>query len=70
MRRLSLKHEVRAFVVAVQRDGWQARRASGGHLRLVHPDATAQVFAGTTPSDRRWTRNTRAQMRRALENRA
>jgi hypothetical protein len=47
-------------------EGWVASRTSGGHVRLMHPDAPHPVFAPSTPSDWRCCHQTRAQMRRAL----
>lgn len=50
----------------LRRDGWSVERTNGGHLRLVHADASAPVFAAATPGDQRAWRNLCAQMRRVL----
>ena len=57
---------VRELICRVEREGWVVRLRSGGHLELSHPRAARAVITSTTPSDWRWLRNLRAQMRRAL----
>jgi hypothetical protein len=49
-----------------ERDGSTVRRTNGGHLRLTHRQATAPVFASSTPSEHHALANALAQMRREL----
>jgi predicted RNA binding protein YcfA (HicA-like mRNA interferase family) len=57
---------LRELICRIEREGWVVRLRSGGHLELSHPRADRAVITSATPSDWRWLRNLRAQMRRAL----
>jgi hypothetical protein len=47
-------------------EGWAVSKTPGGHVKLLHPDASCPVFASSTPSDWRAEHNLTAQLRRAL----
>jgi predicted RNA binding protein YcfA (HicA-like mRNA interferase family) len=50
----------------LERQGFQARKAPGGHWRLEHPDMDGPVFAPDTPSDHRGMKNLYAMLRRKM----
>jgi hypothetical protein len=56
----------RDLIREARRAGWLVTRTGGDHLRLTHPAAAGPVFCGSTPSDCRAIRHTRAAMRRQL----
>jgi hypothetical protein len=56
----------RDIIRMAERNGWSVSRTGRDHLRLEHPQANGPVFTGSTPSDYRAIRHTRAAMRRAL----
>jgi predicted RNA binding protein YcfA (HicA-like mRNA interferase family) len=58
--------KTRDLLREAKRDGWSVTRTGGDHLRLEHPEARGPVFTGSTPSDHRAIRHTRAEMRRQL----
>jgi predicted RNA binding protein YcfA (HicA-like mRNA interferase family) len=58
--------KARDLLRAAKREGWRVCITGGGHLRLQHPQASAPVFAASTPSDHRAIRHACAEMRRQL----
>lgn len=57
---------LRQTLLGLKKTGWDITKTSGGHLKLLHPDAAYPVHAPATPSDRRSTENLKSQCRRAL----
>ena len=47
--------------------GWRGSLTGGDHVIFRHPDTSAVIRTGTTPSDRRVFRKIRIQARRLLE---
>jgi hypothetical protein len=44
---------------------WRVRRASGNHTTIFPPDKGKIISVSSTPSEYRWRRNLRAQLRQA-----
>lgn len=49
-----------------QQAGWEVEKSRGGHMKLIHKDASTPVFCASTPSDHRAIMNMEAELRRAL----
>lgn len=54
------------IVLELQAAGWEVALSKKNHLRATHPRATAPLFLGGTPSDRRAVANVRSQAKRLL----
>lgn len=60
--------DVRQFLKEITSEGWSlAENHNGKHLFVVHVSG-ARVAIPCTPSDSRWMRNKRSEMRHAIAN--
>ena len=55
--------QLKEVLSRAERDGWVIQLRRGGHYKLTHP-CGAMVFTGSTPSDRRATKNLEGNIRR------
>ena len=62
---MSRDRELRALVELAEAQGWTVTPTRKSHLRFASPDGVHLVIASGTASDRRATKNLRAQLRRA-----
>lgn len=60
---MSRVSEVRKLVRQLRREGWAAEFRGSSHILLTHPSGQTLTLA-SSPSDRRWLANVRADVRR------
>lgn len=59
-----MRREVRDFMRDLERKGWHILRHTGtGHIKMQSPTGATTIFPAT-PSDGRWIKNKRAEIRR------
>lgn len=59
-----MKREVKVVVRSLVAQGWTVTMTRNGHYRATPPTGGMPIFFGSTPSDYRGLRNTKALLRR------
>ena len=60
-----MRRELRDLIRLAETAGWTVEQTRNSHLRFLSPDGEHIIVCGTTESDHRAIRNTRARLRRA-----
>jgi predicted RNA binding protein YcfA (HicA-like mRNA interferase family) len=63
---LSRNREVRGLLAELKGFGFEGRISGGSHIQLRHPRMTGLITVASTPSEYRSTKNSRAQIKRAM----
>lgn len=60
-----MKGQLRKLVAEAEAAGWTVERTRNNHIRFLSPDGKHLIVCGSTESDHRAIRNTKARLRRA-----
>lgn len=66
--KITTSRDVRQFIKSLEQKGWKIiRRCGTGHIKMAAPNGMTTIFPNT-PSDGRWIKNKRAEVKRIEQN--